>query len=212
MGLGATAVRSSIRYEQADTDGRGIPSQVQPDPQREAALSVKRAKQLSDVDDLRLELDHEQGSPLRRPGKKVDDATLAPDRERHLGANRPAEVAKPGGNDLGKLGVAGVDQPVEVAATPSDRLLEPYFERGRYRPERGHRQPADIAALHARYRGRGDARQASHVSLPQAAPDPDRADPRTEPEVVHARESGSRRFTCTYKRTPVLYHVNPRRA
>ena len=66
MGLGATAVRSSIRYEQADTDGRGIPSQVQPDPQREAALSVKRAKQLSDVDDLRLELDHEQGSQIGR--------------------------------------------------------------------------------------------------------------------------------------------------
>ena len=54
------------------------------------ALSIKGPEQLVDIDDLRLQLDDQERAAGLVPGKEIDRAPFAPDRERHFRGNAPA--------------------------------------------------------------------------------------------------------------------------
>lgn len=99
------SIRPAIGHDHAGRHRFGIPAEVMADPACEPALAIERPEQLAHVDDLGLELDHEQRPSRRMPGEKVDDTTfalaeraiaVAPDRPlRRAAAERVWEILEP---------------------------------------------------------------------------------------------------------------------
>ena len=110
--------------------------------------------------------------------------------------------------------MTGVDEPFEVAAPPSDRMLDPDLERARRPAERistGHL--ASEAALEPRHRliaRHPPSRATSPWRRPP--PDPDRPNDGPEPLIIHATQATERArlHLAAHNRTPVLYHGSRR--
>ena len=66
-----------------------IPATSCNDPWREPALPIQGPDQLVDVDDVRLQFDHEEGASTWMPRDDVDDAPFRVDREGHLRRKDP---------------------------------------------------------------------------------------------------------------------------
>jgi len=80
---------------------------------RKSSLPVERADEFVNVDDGGLELDHHKRVRELVPGEKIDDATLAVDREGDLGRDGPAGLPSDLGRDsLAQCCVAGAENSV----------------------------------------------------------------------------------------------------
>jgi hypothetical protein len=172
-------VRRALRHhdprrhaDRLGDDNSGSPR----DARRESTLSVHGPKKLIEIGDVRLELDDKQHSPGRMEPEDVDHAALAADRERHLRPDHPAiESFKPTRDELVQLGVAAVEQTVEVTGTPSRGEVDPHIDSRRDRPDRVDLDGADVTALQSGDRRLGHAGESRQIGLPQASTDPDLA-------------------------------------
>ena len=83
--VGDTAMVCAVLSKQHTSgDGRWLPPQALRDLGRQPALSIERPQQLAHVDNLSLDLDHQERPVGGMPGKQVDEPALAIDRERDL--------------------------------------------------------------------------------------------------------------------------------
>jgi hypothetical protein len=127
-----------------------IPATFPRDLVGQSPLSIDRADQLVDVGDLGLQLDHEQSSPGRMPRQDVDDPALAVNRKRDLRFGQPAGQPRETPGDLLVQGrVAGVQQPVQVAAAPAGHEIDTNIERLRDGPDARQAHRVEMATLHA---------------------------------------------------------------
>ena len=111
-------------------DGGGAPATLRGRNSRNhAGLEVELREQLLEVLETRLDFDDEQGSPIRLPSENIDRTPLAVSIERELGRSLPAGASKSRHRDLHQGSVAGVDEPVEVAASPLRGQRHPDSER-----------------------------------------------------------------------------------
>ncbi len=110
------------------------------------------------------------------PGHEIDDPTLSEDRERHLGSNYPTIETGEMPRDLFmKSSVAGVDQALEIRASPTRHEVNPDVQRGRELPDRADRVVVDMAPLDPRDHRSMDACRLGQVALAPAAAMSDRA-------------------------------------
>ena len=185
MGRQPPSIRPALGHDHARGDGSGIPAEVAPDPRREAALAIERPEQLAHVDDLGLELDHEQRPPRRMPAEKIDHATLAIDRERDLGPELPAIKPEPSHHGVAELAVALAQESVRRCTPPSSAQVDPNLECACYPSERAQRRARQVPPFDPRD---GDIRHASHgcdVPLPHAPPHANGSKHAAKTQVIH---------------------------
>ncbi|MFL5723841.1 MAG: hypothetical protein ACJ78H_10685, partial [Chloroflexota bacterium] len=75
------SIGSARRNEDPDRHGARIPTTFPRDPTSKPSLSVDRPDEIVHVDDVGLELDHQQRSTPRMPRQDVDHSPFAVDRE-----------------------------------------------------------------------------------------------------------------------------------
>jgi hypothetical protein len=129
MGGNSTAVRHRLAHHNPHAHGVRIPAASTGDPPRQSAISVHLRKQLMHVDELRLELDDQHDPATRMERQDVDHAPLPEDGERYLGRHHPTrQPAEDAGQALVHGRVAGVEQAVQVAATPTRNKVNANLE------------------------------------------------------------------------------------
>jgi hypothetical protein len=82
--------------------------------------------------------------------------------------------------------VARVQDPVQFATSPAQRVVGPCVESNRDGMDVTHRHPVGEAAFETRYRGLADPSPTGHSGLRHAGPEPKHADCRGEPKGIHA--------------------------
>jgi hypothetical protein len=179
-------VRPAVGDDHPNADAGRIPASRGGDLRCEAALAIERAEELVQINQLGLELDDEERSGLRMPGKDIDRSSLAPDRERDLGLD---DSARPSGEeprqDLVHRGVPGIDQAPEVAALPSHGHVDPGVKCHGHPPYLCDRHAGDPAALDPHHDPARHAGPDREVVLPPVSPRPDRAKGPPYSLVVH---------------------------
>jgi hypothetical protein len=114
----------------------------------QAPLAIERADELIEIDELALQLDHQDGPRGRVPGQDVDDPALAVHGERDLRRQLPAGKREdPPRDQLVEGRVSRAPHPVQIAAAPATDEIDPQLERGRDRPQGGERARAEMTAL-----------------------------------------------------------------
>ena len=174
----APPARHGLRDGQPDGDHERLPTELGGcNSRRKPPLSIEGPEELADVHDRGLELDHEDDPSGGVPRQEVDDPTLAVDRERDFGPNRPAATGSQATNDvLGEGGMAGVDRSIEVGAVRARLKLEPDIQGGGDAPDRPQRQAVEIAPLHPADDDVGRAGKPTEVDLPQRSSQSQRAE------------------------------------
>ena len=186
-------VRLRVEDDDPGCDVRRDPAVVAGDPACESDARAHGRDQRLRIDDLGLELDHEQTSRSGVPRKDVDDPALPVDRERDLGAPRPAiESSEIGSEGLVECGVAGVDDAIHVSAAPPQADVEAQAERIRDRLEDVQRCTTHAVAFKATDGLTPDARSARHVDLAKALASSACAKACRDPSIVHARTMPAR--------------------
>ena len=144
------AVGSGVGDDEPLADGQRIPPALAGDLGSEPPLPVCRAEQLVDVGDGGLELDDKEGPGRLMPGEDVDHAALPVDREGDLGGEHPlGELGRePPRDQLVQLGVAGVEQPIQVAGAPPGIDVDPDVKGRRHAPDVVQSHRADVPTLH----------------------------------------------------------------
>jgi len=170
MGRDAAPVRGCIGHHDPDGCTRSRvdrPVLSLSDLDRQSPLAVHSPDELIHVRDVRLQLDDEEGISARMESKDVDDAALAPDRERHLRPNRPSgESAEPAGDELVEPGVPGVQQAIQVSRSPTRYHVEPNVEDCSDSPNHIEAERADMPSLDTGHGRLRNARQPGHGDLP----------------------------------------------
>lgn len=138
MSIHPASIGAVLSDDHPAGDGRWIKPSVACDPPSETPLPVKIADQLLGVDDVGLQLRHEQYSTGRVPGEHIDDPALAIDRERNLRHHSPSASSGESARDcLVERGVPGVDQAIELPAAPAWHQPDLDLERGPHGTNRG---------------------------------------------------------------------------
>jgi hypothetical protein len=120
VGPNSAAVRHRLAHHNPHTHGVRIPAAFAGDTPRQSSISVHLPKQFMHVDELRLELDDQEGPATRMERQDVDHAPLPEHSERNLGRHHPTrQPAEDAGQALVQGRVAGVEQAIQVAATPT---------------------------------------------------------------------------------------------
>lgn len=188
----APVIRSALRDEHPPGDVRGAPAAVQRDLRREAKLPIERAEHLGDVDELRLQLNNEQRRRRRMPRQRIDDPSLAVDRERHLWHDEPAdEGVHPSGERFVHLAMACAKRLVEIAAAPSQAEVDPGIERQPHSMHRVHRQGIGRASFHPRDGRRRDASAPRELGLRPARANSQHPDGVADSSGVHRGSMGA---------------------
>ncbi len=172
-------------------DHKRLPAATRDDVFSKPASSVHRRDEGAMVDQLRLELDDEQGATTRVPEQEVDDSAFTPDVERHLGRHLPIRrpTSKRPRDRFMQRRVTGVDQSVQFGALSSGHEIHVDIELRAHASDRREGHLVDAAAFHApdgRLRDAGAVRQ---VPLPPPTPDPDGPHFGPEPKIAHDEES-----------------------
>ena len=94
--------------------------------------------------------------------------------------------------------MAGVQQPVEVAAAPARNEIQAHVQHGSDLPERFDRERVEVSAFSSRDARTRHARGVGHVRLPQAAPDANGAHGRADALIAHAAESRTCHVPAVY--------------
>lgn len=125
------SIGAGVRDDQPDADATRFPSAACSDLPDETALAIERAQQFVDVDELSLELNHEQVPGFGVPGELIDHSSLAVYGKGDLRLDLPTFGLRQSGREiLGKDRVAAVEQPVEVAASPPSDELDSNVDGG----------------------------------------------------------------------------------
>ncbi len=180
-----TPIRPRIGDNNPSAGVPGSPAALARDFGCQSPPSIHGAQQLVDVDKLRLELDDEQGPAPRVPGNKIDDASLAEVVERNLGDDVPTGVAEPTRDLLAHRSMAAMQEPIEVAATPSRDDIDANLEGGSGRPDRAQGGGIQMAALKQGVSGSRNAGPNSHISPSIVPAQPDAAERQAHPLVIH---------------------------
>jgi hypothetical protein len=129
MGSHSAAVRHRLAHHNPHTHRIRIPAALAGDAPRQSAISVYLRKQLMHVDELRLELDNQQGPATLMERQDVDHAPLPEHSERHLGGHYPIrQAAEDAGQALAHGRVAAVEQAIQIAATPTRNEVDANLE------------------------------------------------------------------------------------
>lgn len=176
------------------------PAASRNDLRREPATSIHRAEQIADVDQLRLELDDQQGAVFRVPQDQVDHAPLTPDRERDLVGHHPRweVVGERLRHRLMQSGMPSAEDPIELGTASAWQELEPDLKRRRNLPEDTECHLGKLASLDPRDRHLGYAGADRQIELAPAAPQPCRPDRGTKPQILHDRDGGDGPLSATY--------------
>ncbi len=174
--------------------GQRVPPALPGDLGSEPPLAVCRPEQLVDVGDGGLQLDDKEGLGRFMPGEDVDHATLPVDREGHLRGEHPlGELGRePPRDQLVQLGVAGVEQPIQVAGAPPGIDVDPDVKRRRDSPDVVQSHRADVPTLHPAHAGLRHLGLAGELLLRPALPPPNRSQRRSDPLVFHVAECRKR--------------------
>lgn len=120
MAFDTPPVRACVRENQQASDSGWLPSKSLPnDPGGETNLHIVAPKRLLCGRELGLQLDNEQCSRGRMPRDQVDRSTFTEDRVRHFRNDRPSVASKDLGHPPAEPGVALVEEPVQLPATPT---------------------------------------------------------------------------------------------
>jgi hypothetical protein len=185
VALDPAPVGGTLAEHHPGPDARCAPPALGRDPSRQAPPAIHRPEQIADVHEQGLELDDEHRARRRVPSEDVDHASLAADRERHLGRSLPARcTVKPASEVIVHRGVARIDQPVELAASPAEAHVHLQLEgaRDRGEPPDRHGEPAPLDPTHQRSR---DGRPCREVLLAQPTPHPGGPDGTRQSDNVH---------------------------
>lgn len=166
----------------------------------EPPIAIHLSDDATDIADRALYLDDQDGAPAGMPGHDVDRASLAVDRKRDLGMDDPFGQAGQSTDEcLDHPGVASIDEPVEVASTPSGNQLDARVHSPEYPPQHDERGGIDAAVLEARDGRRRQPSSGRELDLRPALPIPERPDHGTESNVVHGAQSGAPPLSGAYR-------------
>jgi hypothetical protein len=116
---------------------------------RQAPIAVDTPDQALDVDDRRLQLDHQEGTRSAVEAEDVDDTPLTVDRERRFGNDEPFGPSEVARNDLVEGRVTSIQHPIQIAAAPPRVPSQPDLEHPRDPLNRSDRQEPHVATLDA---------------------------------------------------------------
>ena len=142
--------RAAIRYYNPYAYERRRPLLIARNFTGEPPIAIDLPHEASDIPNRALHLDDQDGSSARVPCEDVDRSTFAEDRERHLRLDNPFGQARESANErLDHTGVASVDEPVEIAASPAGNDVDPCIHGAEYTPQHSQGRGVDAAVLEA---------------------------------------------------------------
>lgn len=161
----------------------------------QARLAIHDAYQLLDINDQRLDLDHQQRPSPRMPRQQIDPAALSVDRKGDLGCDLPAEPKQPPRDRVFKRRMSGVEKSVELTSPPAGNEVDANVEDGGGATEAVHGNAADMASLDDRYLRTGDSCPSGNVNLAPILPNSHRSKCGPNSLIAHPR----RIATGTYR-------------
>jgi hypothetical protein len=212
--LDVPPVRHRVAEQDAGANRGSLPPACSGDRRSQSAVSVDGADEILNVDQLRLQLDHEQGATDWVEGEDVNDAPLAVDGERRLRRDQPsAQTHESARERLVHGRVACVHGTRQFAASPAEVESDIRLDGRRDPGDQLKPQSPDVTALDTGHRDLGRARACGHVGLAKAEPDADAPQRGAELDGIHVGESdGGRlpaddqrlisRLAAAYWRTP----------
>lgn len=208
MGTDPSPVGVVLRQDDPRRHARRVPTTRTSDLRREAPLPIDSRQQLLDIDELRLELDHEEHPTPRMPREDVDRASLSIDRERDLGLVRPPAVPFEMPCELiVHLGVTRGEQPVELATPPARSDVQQDPKDAADRAKGRESDPVQLSTLDPRHHRLRDVGSTRDVGLGQARPDTNHPECATDAEVIHPARMTGRGY-----RPPILQFLATSRA
>lgn len=188
-----TARRRAIRKDEQAGHRPGRPAQLIPrNGSSQAPLGVVSPQRFLDRGQLRLHLDDEDRLCRPMPREQIDRPTLSPDRERDLWPNLPAQPFQPLADATDERRMALVEEPVKLAASPTDRHDEVRIEGADDRVQAVERHPVDPPALHVRHDVLADAGSLADILLPPRPVVPESPYHSPDALAVHAQQRGTR--------------------
>jgi hypothetical protein len=129
------------------------------------ALPVQYRKQTLQVVQLGLDFDEQQRSLFGAPGKDVNRTLLPVAAERVLDDDLPPKWSQTGHYLFDERGVAHIDDPVELAATPARVEGHSDLENGADAADNPQSEQLELTSLNHGYGPLADARQDGHIAL-----------------------------------------------
>lgn len=184
----APSRRSTIGDNDPDADNSRIPPARPGDLSSESPIAIDLANEASDIANRALDFDDQQGTVSGMPGKDVDRAALAEDRERDLGLDDPLrEGGQPPNERFRDTGVPRIEKPIEIRSLPSRDEIDLRIERREEPAQNGEARPVEEPTLDSRC-GRGrHFRPAREGDLGHTATLAEGADHESNLSVVHRR-------------------------
>jgi hypothetical protein len=147
------SIRPTFRKDQQAADATLPPTQGLRDIRLQPSLAIHARDHVLQINQRRLELDHEQRSGRRVPREDVDRPALAVSGERDLRPSLPAGFREPGDNCLAKGGVSAIQEPIKVATAPPHAQIYTSVEGRCNAADRSQRESIEVAALDTRHGG-----------------------------------------------------------
>jgi hypothetical protein len=184
----APSIRARLCNNKARDDALDVPAEAQCDLARKPLLLVQSREQLLRVIDAGLELAHHERASRGMERKVIDGATFPIDVVRDFLAIDPAA-----GSNLAaaprslERGMVGVEQAIELAASPDDLHEKPSIERIEDTDKYAERHRASQTSLESRDGRCAAASAPPEVSLGPSVPMPQRPNAQPDPILPHAQ-------------------------
>jgi len=188
-----------IAEQHPAADRSDLPPPLAGELRRQAPIAIDGCNQCLDIDELGLQLNHQQRPARRMECEDVDDTSLAVDRERRLRGQEPARVREGTGDRFVHRRMARGDHPIEISASPSGDVLEADFERGSDAKQRVDRKAAHMAALDPRDGGAGYPGAQRHIGLTPSMPQTNRPEYRSQSKRIHRAMMASGALSAAYQ-------------
>jgi hypothetical protein len=178
--------RSTVRHDYPDTDDARMPAPLARDVASETPVAIHLSDEAANITDCALDLDNEEGVVARMPGKDVDGAAFAEDRERDLRLDDPLRKGSQSSDERFRdAGVPRIEKPVEIRSVPTRNEIDSSIDGPEKATENRDARPVEMPSLDARHgRGRhaGNASERRLGHLPMAS---DRSDNESDLRIVH---------------------------
>ncbi len=197
--------RSPVRPSLGDEDPRahreGVPSECATGKiGRQSPTLIHLPEEHPDLDDLRLQFDHQQHPSDRMPGQDIDDPAFAVHRKRDLRFDHPAVQRREHvGHGFMHSRMTRIEEPRKVGSVPPHHRIEPRAESARYPAQGPERKRCRFASLEPAHHRCRDARSGGEVRLPPPFSDPDRPQCRPDTLVIHRLEDADGGLPAAYR-------------